>query len=320
MFFKFLELIKKNLLVTIFIGMGFGLIIGNNFDVDYFKNFIIPLTFLLVYPMMVTLKFHTLIEKSNKKLQFTTQLINFILFPAIALTLGFLFFNDDPYLQLGLLLIALLPTSGMTISWTVMAKGNINAAIKMVIIGLLLGGILAPIYITVFLGSEVDVDATGIFVQILLVVFAPLLLGFLTQKFLIKKYTKEVFHKSIKPRFPLFSTLGIVLMIFVAMSLRAEVLIDRPAILLEILAPLIIMYALFFAISVGAARLFFNRSNGIALVNGTLIRNLSLALAIVLSTFDRAGDAGLMIAIAYVLQVQIAAWNVKISKYIFKKE
>ena len=157
-------------------------------------------------------------------------------------------------------------------------------------------------------------------IQILLVVFAPLLLGFLTQKYLIKKYTKEVFHKSIKPRFPLFSTLGIVLMIFVAMSLRAEVLIDRPAILLEILAPLIIMYALFFAISVGAARLFFNRSNGIALVNGTLIRNLSLALAIVLSTFDKAGDAGLMIAIAYVLQVQIAAWNVKISKYIFKAE
>ena len=79
------------------------------------------------------------------------------MFPLIAYFIGILFFDNEPFLRLGLLLIALLPTSGMTISWTVMAKGNVNAAIRMVVIGLLLGALLSPFYITGLLGTAVDV-------------------------------------------------------------------------------------------------------------------------------------------------------------------
>ena len=140
---KLLVFIKNNLLVSILFAIVLGLVVGYYVDVSWLKNLIIPLTFMLVYPMMVTLKFSSLMEKSNIKLQATTQFINFIVFPAIAFLLGYLFFQDFPFLRLGLLLISLLPTSGMTISWTVMAKGNINEALRMVIIGLLLGALLS---------------------------------------------------------------------------------------------------------------------------------------------------------------------------------
>ncbi len=43
---------------------------------------------------------------------------------------------DRRHPALGLFLIALMPTSGMTISWTGFAKGNMQVAIKMTIIGL----------------------------------------------------------------------------------------------------------------------------------------------------------------------------------------
>ena len=125
---KLLLMIKKHLIVTILISMALGLVVGHYFDTSWLKNMIIPLTFMLVYPMMVILDFHSLVEKSNVKLQLTTQFINFIVYPAIAFGLGYYFFQDFPFLRLGLLLIALLPTSGMTISWTVMAKGNIHEA------------------------------------------------------------------------------------------------------------------------------------------------------------------------------------------------
>ena len=318
---KLLLLIKKNLIVSILVSMGIGLVVGYYFNVDWFKHLIIPLTFMLVYPMMVTLNFSSLKEKSNVKLQASTQLINFIVFPAIAFGLGYLFLQDFPFLRLGLLLIALLPTSGMTISWTVMAKGNINEALRMVIIGLLLGAILSPLYITLLLDIPgIDVPVSKFISQVLFVVFVPLLLAFLTQKKLVEKYGKEKFNKSIKPVFPLFSTLGIVIMIFTAIAVKAPVLINNPAILIDILVPLVIMFVLFFLVSIFSARLFFNRADGIALVNGTLIRNLSLALAITLSVFPDAGLTALLIAIAYVLQVQIAAWNAKLSKYVFKAE
>ena len=90
--------------------------------------------------------------------------------------------------------------------------------------------------------------------------------------------------------------------------------------LLEIIIPLIIIYILFFSISVLSARFLFNRNDGIALVNGTLIRSLSVSLAIALSAFPEAYSAVVLIAIAYVLQVQIAAWNVKLTDKIFKKD
>ena len=217
-------------------------------------------------------------------------------------------------------MIALLPTSGMTISWTVMAKGNVNAAIKMVVIGLLLGALTSAFYISLFLGEAVNVPIWDIMKQILLVVFVPLALAMLTQYVLKKKFGEQTFHESIKPKFPLFSTLGVVLIIFVAISLKAKVIVNNPGIIIDILIPLLIMYFLFVVVSITTARLFFNREDGIALVNGTLIRALSLSLAITLSTFPEAQLAALLIAIAYTLQVQIAAWNVKLTDKLFKKD
>ena len=201
-----------------------------------------------------------------------------------------------------------------------MAKGNINEALRMVIIGLLLGAILSPFYITVMLGSEISVPIMQIIFQIIIVVFVPLALAYLTQKLIVKKYGKMKFNKDIKQKFPLFSTLGITMMIFVAIALKAPILVNNPKILLDILLPLIIMFALFLLVPVVTARMFFNRKDGVALVNGTLIRNLALALAITLSVFPNAGLTALLIAIAYVLQVQIAAWNSKLSQFIFKSE
>lgn len=317
---KLLKFVKNHLIGVILVSITLGIIVGYNFEVDWFKSLILPLTFTLVYPMLVTLDFSSFKQKSNYKLQITTQIINFVIFPVLAYGIGYIFFKDQTNLRLGLLLIGLLPTSGMTISWTVMAKGNINEAIRMVIIGLLFGAFLSPFYITFFLGAEVDVPVRDIIVQILIIIFIPLVAAFFTQKFILKKYGIETFKKKIKPVFPLFSTFFVVIILFVAMSLKADLLVDNPSILLDIIVPLIVFYASAMAISVFTARLLFNRADGIAMVNGTLIRNLSLALAIVLSAFPDAGIAALLIAISYVLQVQIAAWNVKITKYLFKAE
>ena len=317
---KLLKFVKNHLIGTIFVSITLGIIVGYNFEVDWFKGLILPLTFALVYPMLVTLDFNSFKQKSNYKLQITTQILNFVIFPVIAYGIGYIFFKDETYLRLGLLLIGLLPTSGMTISWTVMAKGNINEAIRMVVIGLLVGAFLSPFYITFFLGSEVDVPVKDIMVQILIIIVIPLVAAYITQKLILKKYGMEQFKKKIKPVFPLFSTFFVVIILFVAMSLKAELLVNNPSILFDIIVPLVILYALMMTISVLTARLLFNRSDGIAMVNGTLIRNLSLALVIILSAFPDAGIAALLIAISYVLQVQIAAWNVKVTKYLFKSE
>ena len=144
---NYLIRINKNLTIAIPCLMAVGFIAGVLVDQEYVKTLrylIVPLTFLMVYPMMVTLNIKHLAQGLNVKLQTMTQLINFGIIPFIAYLLGLLFFPDQPYMALGLLLASLLPTSGMTISWTGFANGNLAAAVKMTVFGLILG--LAALY------------------------------------------------------------------------------------------------------------------------------------------------------------------------------
>ncbi len=49
------------------------------------------------------------------------------------------------------------------------------------------------------------------------------------------------------------------------------------------------------------------------------MRNLSIALAVALSVFgDKGSNVALIIALAYIIQVQSAAWYVKLNSRIFK--
>ena len=72
----------------------------------------------------------TLLVGGDGKAQLLAQAINFAVIPFVAFALGRLWFPEQPYFALGLLLASLLPTSGMTIAWTGFAKGNLPAAIR----------------------------------------------------------------------------------------------------------------------------------------------------------------------------------------------
>jgi len=306
--------------VTMVAGFFFGSII-NPSDLKDLKSLIIPLTFLMVYPMMVSLNIKHLQDGiKNIRLQVLTQLINFGLIPFLAFAMGQIFFADQPYLALGLLLAALLPTSGMTISWTGFAKGNMGAAINMTVIGLTLGSLVTPFYIRALMGAEIDINLQLVFNQIMFIVFLPMVLGFITRQLLLKSFGPEAFKKKWAPRFPALSTIGVLGIVFVAMALKAKTVAKQPELLIYILMVLLIIYLINFTISTLIGRTFFHRDDAIAMVYGTVMRNLSIALAIAMTTFGEKGtDAALVIAAAYIIQVQAAAWYLKLTDRIFGK-
>ena len=184
----------------------------------------------------------------QKNLVWAIQIINFVLIPIIAYFTGKLFFSGGPekyaLWAVGLFLIGVLPTSGMTISWAGFARGNKEAAIKMVIFGLIIGALAAPIYTKVFMGATIEVNMLHMFKQIALFVFVPMIVG----------------------------------------------------------------------------RLFFHRGDAIAMVFGVVMRDLSIALAIAMTAFGKQGfTIALLIALAYIIQIQSAAWYVKLVDTIFGK-
>ena len=314
--------INKNLVTAIpammLLGFAFGAA-AEAATVKQLKVLILPFTFLMVYPMMVNLNIKNLAKSArNFNLQLMTQFINFALIPFLAYGLGLYFFPDRPYMALGLLLASLLPTSGMTISWTGFAKGNMEAAVNMTVIGLILGSLAAPFYIQLLMGTRVEINLALVIKQIFIIVFLPMFLGYVTRRTLLKRYTMTEFKNRLAPRFPALSTIGVLGIVFVALALKARTIMQDPAILASIFMPLLIIYSVNFVIGTFAGRLFFSRGDGIALVYGTVMRNLSIALAIAINAFGAQGaNAALVIAVAYIIQVQSAAWYVKFTDRIF---
>ncbi|MBN1863712.1 MAG: bile acid:sodium symporter [Victivallales bacterium] len=315
---KYLVVLTKRLIVVIPFAMILGFFFGMNVDAKFLKVTILPLTFLMVYPMMVNLQVKKIFEGGDTKVQVLTQVINFAVVPFVAYGFGLLFFPDNHYMALGLLLVGLLPTSGMTISWTGMAKGNIPAAVKMTVFGLLLGSLLAPFYIKFLMGTTVDIQLGKVFIQIGTIVLIPLVIGNITQRALIKAYGMAHYQEKLKKLFPPFSTLGVIGIVFVAMALKAKGIMNKPEILFSILLPLILFYVLNVVTSIILGKLFFRRGNAIALLYGTVMRNLSIALAIAITAFGKEGaDIAIVIAMGYIIQVQLAAWVVKLTDKIY---
>jgi arsenite transporter len=317
-----LSFLQKNLVWSIPISMSVGLLYGYLFDAGPLKQFIIPVTFVMVYPMMVTLNVKTIFKGQDYKLQLLTQLVNFVLIPLLAFYTGKLFFSGGPekygLWSVGLFLIGVLPTSGMTISWTGFAKGNKEAAIKMVVFGLVLGALAAPVYTKVFMGATIDVDMLHMFKQIALFVFVPLIAGLLTQTLFIKKVGRQTWNDRIKPKFPPFSALGVILIAFLAMSLKAKNIIANPQDILTILLPLVLFYLVTYGLLSIGGRIFLKREDAIAMVFGVVMRDLSIALAIAMTAFGKQGlTIALLIALAYVVQIQSAAWYVRFVGKIF---
>jgi ACR3 family arsenite efflux pump ArsB len=315
-----IALLQKNLVWNIPFFMILGLVFGWFQDPVFLKAFILPLTFLMVYPMMVNLQIKKVFSGGDIKVQLVTQVLNFLLIPFVAFAIGMVFFQDKPLIALGLLLASLLPTSGMTISWTGFAKGNLNAAIKMTVIGLVFGSIATPFYTKWLMGAVVEIPLFKVFKQIFLIVFLPMFLGFITQRLIIFKFGMAKYQKDIKQKFPMLSTLGVLGIVFVAMALKSRSVLNNPTILIYLFIPLALLYLINFVISTLVGKYFFKRGDAIALVYGTVMRNLSIALAIAMTVFGEKGsEIALIIAMAYIIQVQAAAWYVRFTDRIFGK-
>lgn len=218
----------------------------------------------------------------------------------------------------GLALAALLPTSGMTISWTALQGGNVPAAIRLTVFGLIIGSLLTPWYLLAMVGQYVDINILLTMRTIALVVFLPMILGHFTFKILLKKYTLEHFQKKIKPNFAPLSIWAMLYVVFVSISSQAKMIVSNLQLILIAFLILVIFYGLNYIVSTLMATKFLNRGDGIALVNGTVLRNLSIAIGLAATSFG--AEAALIVTIAFVVQQQTIAYYGKFAnQYWFKK-
>lgn len=309
---------QKNLLISLPLILIFALVFGMYVDTSMLKSTTLIATMIMIYPTMVGIQWKSLLNLSEKKLFSFAFMVNFILIPLIAFFLGKTFLINEPIMFAGLVLIALLPTSGMTISWTSISGGNVPAAVKLTVFGLITGAILAPFYLLVIVGQVVDIKLISIMRTILVVVFIPLILGGLTTVWLKRRFSQPVIRKKIKPSLQPISIWAMLYIIFSSVSMRSEIIANNLSMIGISIVVLIIFYLLLFMFVTLLAKRFFQREDALSFVYGTSLRNLSIAMGVSATTFGI--EATLLITIAFIVQQQgVVLYKRLLVPKIFKK-
>ncbi|MCT8139312.1 arsenic resistance protein [Anaerobacillus sp. CMMVII] len=309
---------QKYLLISVPLTLILGFIVGTLVDTSFLRGTILIATIIMIYATLVGFKLKELTTLKGGKILGYSVAINFVIIPVIAYLLGKAFLTEYPMMFAGLALAALLPTSGMTISWTALQKGNVPASVKLTVFGLIIGSLVTPWYLLAMVGQYVNIDILLTMRTIALVVFLPMFLGHFTFKYLLKKYTLEQFQKNIKPKFAPLSIWAMLYVVFVSISSQANMIVSNLQLIAIAIIVLLVFYGLNYVISTFFAIKFLNRADGIALVNGTVLRNLSIAIGLGATAFG--AEAALIVTIAFIVQQQSIAYYGKLaSKKWFKQ-
>ena len=89
------------------------------------------------------------------------------------------------------------------------------------------------------MGTAVEIPLVDVFKRIVIIVFLPMLLGFVTKKILIATVGESKYNNNLKQKFPVFSTIGVLGIVFVAMALKAKSIVRQSPGSIIFLRPLI---------------------------------------------------------------------------------
>lgn len=220
----------------------------------------------------------------NWKLHFLVQLSTFIIFPIILLVFyPFIKTDEGQTIWLSFFFLAALPsTVSSSVVMVSMAKGNIPAAIFNASISGLIGIVITPLWMGLFLTRETaDFNLGAIYIKLLTEILIPVLLGLAMQKYWGKyalKYQKQLssFDKSI-----------ILLIIYKSFAESFEEKVFSSVQITDLLAiafaVVLLFYFVFYLIGFVAKKLHFRREDSItaqfcgtkkSLVHGTVFSKI----------------------------------------------
>lgn len=239
---------------------------------------------LLLYILFLSIDLKQ-IKKSLTNIRFTISAaaINFIFTPVLSYVLGRIFFAGALDIRIGLLMLLVTPCTDWYLVFTGISKGNKELGLSVLPLNLILQVVLLPVYLFIFIGSQVTVDMGLILRSIVMVLVIPFIASCVTKR-LTASHTS--WGDFISARSDDLQLLFLSLAVIVMFASEGRSLLLNPLLLLKMFVPLLIFFVLVFFIAQAVGRVqHFSKRDTIALNFTTLARNSPLALAIAVVTF-----------------------------------
>ncbi|MDY8047929.1 bile acid:sodium symporter family protein [Paenibacillus sp. S33] len=201
--------------------------------------------------------------------------------PLLAMMLGHLAFNDDPYTITGLILGAAIPTGISSFVWVNIYKGNTALTLAIILIDTILAPFAVPGIMSLLIGADVQLDTWAMMQSLFWMIVVPSLIGMV-----LNEWTKGKIKQVWGPRLGPFSKLAMALVVMINGSVIAPYLVDFNLKLVGVCLSIVVLastgYAIGYLIS-GLMR--WNNADRTALVFNGGMRNISAGAVLAITYF-----------------------------------
>lgn len=275
------------------------------------------LIWVMIYPMMVNVDFASIKDVGKKpKGLCITLVVNWLIKPFSMAALGILFFEHifagmvdaqsaREYIA-GMILLGVAPCTAMVFVWSQMVRGDANYTLVQVSINdIIMVFAFAPIAALLLGVTNIIVPWETLLLSVVLYVVIPLAAGYATRK----RLDSSADHRRISSftaRLKPFSIMGLLATVVLLFGFQAQVIIDKPLVIVLIAIPLIIQGYGIFAIAYGWAYLWklpFNIAAPAALIGTSNFFELAVAVAI--SLFGLNSGAALATVVGVLVEVPV---------------
>jgi len=281
-FRRFLPLWTISALV---LGFGFGILLPQLTFI--LKKLILSSSFALIYLMCIPLRIEDLVKTVKyPKILLLGLVFSLFLAPLFMFPAAKIFVSSHPQVFAGLILAGVVPPGGMNTFWTGIMGADVSLAMIMQILTFTVAIFWIPLGMQIFAGSLVKINYMFMFVKLILIVVIPLVLALITRQIITRTQGEKGVLKGI-PYFQFLSGLLALLLVFIATGLKSHAILKHPGIIyLPAIAAAI--YYIFTFLIMGLITFKIIRikySQAIPLIFGTGTKNLSIAMALAVTTF-----------------------------------
>lgn len=241
--------------------------------------------FFMMYPAMTNVRLTEIGQafRSPKQLG-VVVFFNYLVAPFFMLFLANIFVQD-PELHTGLVLYGLAPCIAMVIIFTFLAKGNTPMALVFVALNSVIQMILIPVYARLLIGN-VSFDVWVVAESVVLYLGIPLAAGVLTRQ-LVTSRGGEALMDKFKPGLSAMSIIGLLFTLTVMFSLKGDLILERPLIVLDMAIPMTLFFSvMFFVVYLVSSRLGFSYRDSVAVAFNSTGRDFEIAIAIAITAFS----------------------------------
>jgi ACR3 family arsenite transporter len=254
------------IIIAMSVGIGLGKIVPEmQSAIDSVKigQTSLPIAFgllMMMYPVLAKVRYEDIgMVTADRKLLWTSLLLNWLIGPALMFALAWTFLSDQPALRTGLIVIGLARCIAMVLIWNELACGDREAAAVLVAINsifqILAYALLGTFYLRIlpeWLGlnvQNVSFSTIEITKAVLIFLGIPLAFGFLTRRIGIKRKGADWYNTTFIPKISPFALYGLLFTVTIMFALQGKSILKDPLSVGRIALPLLIYFAIMWGVS-----------------------------------------------------------------------